>query len=75
MIDQMLSLQKSQPEYYTDQIIKGLIQVSALNLLLSMMYTIPFGNFFDNHLRFFVIGSHQNEWDRDLLEFLEYSKR
>ena len=31
MIDHMLSLQKSQPEYYTDQIIKGLILVSALN--------------------------------------------
>uniref|UniRef100_A0A2N9G9N9 Cytochrome P450 n=1 Tax=Fagus sylvatica TaxID=28930 RepID=A0A2N9G9N9_FAGSY len=27
MIDHMLSLQKSQPEYYTDQIIKGLIMV------------------------------------------------
>ena len=27
MIDHMLSLQKSQPEYYTDQIIKGLILV------------------------------------------------
>ncbi|KAF3949474.1 hypothetical protein CMV_024660, partial [Castanea mollissima] len=26
MIDHLLSLQKSQPEYYTDQIIKGLIQ-------------------------------------------------
>ena len=31
MIDHMLSLQKSQPEYYTDQIIKGLILVSAVN--------------------------------------------
>ncbi|KAK7816266.1 cytochrome P450 81E8-like [Quercus suber] len=31
MIDHMLSLQKSQPDYYTDQLIKGLILVSALN--------------------------------------------
>ncbi|KAF3965641.1 hypothetical protein CMV_010185 [Castanea mollissima] len=30
MIDHMLSLQKSQPEYYTDQIIKGLILVLLL---------------------------------------------
>jgi len=28
MIDHLLSLQKSQPDYYTDQIIKGLILVS-----------------------------------------------
>ncbi|KAH7520262.1 hypothetical protein FEM48_Zijuj08G0125400 [Ziziphus jujuba var. spinosa] len=27
MIDHLLSLQKSQPEYYTDQIIKGLVQI------------------------------------------------
>ncbi|KAF3964792.1 hypothetical protein CMV_010955 [Castanea mollissima] len=27
MIDHLLSLQESQPEYYTDQIIKGLILV------------------------------------------------
>ena len=33
MIDHMLSLQKSQPEYYTDQIIKGLMLVCAGNLL------------------------------------------
>jgi isoflavone 2'-hydroxylase len=31
MIDHMLSLQKSQPEYYSDQIIKGLILVSVLH--------------------------------------------
>uniref|UniRef100_A0A2N9FSA9 Cytochrome P450 n=1 Tax=Fagus sylvatica TaxID=28930 RepID=A0A2N9FSA9_FAGSY len=30
MIDHLLSLQKSQPEYYTDQIIKGLIMVLLL---------------------------------------------
>ncbi|XP_075638819.1 cytochrome P450 81Q32-like [Castanea sativa] len=30
MIDHLLSLQKSQPEYYTDQIIKGLIMVLIL---------------------------------------------
>ena len=29
MINHLLSLQKSQPEYYTDQIIKGLVLVSA----------------------------------------------
>jgi len=28
MIDHLLSLQKSQPDYYTDQIIKGLILVT-----------------------------------------------
>jgi len=31
MIDHLLSLQNSQPEYYTNQIIKGLILVSAVN--------------------------------------------
>lgn len=30
MIDHLLSLQDSQPEYYTDQIIKGLIMVSMI---------------------------------------------
>ncbi|KAA8547175.1 hypothetical protein F0562_003616 [Nyssa sinensis] len=30
MIDHLLSLQKSQPEYYTDQIIKGLVMVMIL---------------------------------------------
>ncbi|KAK0603140.1 hypothetical protein LWI29_001785 [Acer saccharum] len=30
MIDHLLSLQETQPEYYTDQIIKGLIQVMLL---------------------------------------------
>ena len=34
MIDHLLSLQKSQPEYYTDQIIKGLIMVSTVLPLL-----------------------------------------
>lgn len=33
MIDHLLSLQDSQPEYYTDQIIKGLILVSKIFLL------------------------------------------
>ena len=37
MIDHMLSLQKSQPDYYTDQIIKGLILVSALNSASSLI--------------------------------------
>lgn len=31
MIDHLLTLQQSQPEYYTDQIIKGFILVSAPN--------------------------------------------
>ena len=31
MIDHLLSLQNSQPEYYTNQIIKGLILVSAVS--------------------------------------------
>ena len=44
MIDHLLSLQKSQPEYYTDQIIKGLILVcvghfSLLLLLLLLVGT------------------------------------
>ncbi|CAI0542736.1 unnamed protein product [Linum tenue] len=30
MIDHLLSLQKSQPEYYSDQIIKGIIQIMLL---------------------------------------------
>ena len=30
MIDHLLSLQESQPEYYTDQIIKGLVLVSSI---------------------------------------------
>lgn len=30
MIDHLLSLQESQPEYYTDQIIKGIMMVSSL---------------------------------------------
>jgi cytochrome P450 len=34
MIDHLLSLQESQPDYYSDQIIKGLIMVSHLLLLL-----------------------------------------
>ena len=42
MIDHLLSLQKSQPEYYTDQIIKGLILVCvghfSLLLLLLLIY-------------------------------------
>ncbi|KAK9987470.1 hypothetical protein SO802_032421 [Lithocarpus litseifolius] len=37
MIDHMLSLQKSQPDYYTDQIIKGLILVSAINSASSLI--------------------------------------
>lgn len=31
MIDHLLSLQQSQPEYYTDQIIKGLMIVPTFN--------------------------------------------
>ena len=37
MIDHMLSLQKLQPDYHTDQIIKGLILVSALNSASSLI--------------------------------------
>ena len=33
MIDHLLSLQESQPEYYTDQIIKGFILVSYIHIL------------------------------------------
>jgi isoflavone 2'-hydroxylase len=38
MIDHMLSLQKSQPEYYSDQIIKGFILVSVLHLSLDLSF-------------------------------------
>ena len=38
MIDHMLSLQKSQPEYYSDQIIKGFILVSVLHLSLDLFF-------------------------------------
>ena len=38
MIDHLLSLQKSQPEYYTDQIIKGLIMVTAFHLSLDLFF-------------------------------------
>jgi isoflavone 2'-hydroxylase len=38
MINHMLSFQKSQPEYYTDQIIKGLILVSALHLSFDLFF-------------------------------------
>jgi isoflavone 2'-hydroxylase len=38
IIDHMLSLQKSQPEYYTNQIIKGLILVSALHLSFDLFF-------------------------------------
>lgn len=36
-IDHTLSLKKSQPEYYTDQIVKGLILVSAVNSSSSLL--------------------------------------
>ena len=38
MIDHLLSLQRSQPEYYTDQIIKGLIRVKFTVSLLFNIY-------------------------------------
>jgi isoflavone 2'-hydroxylase len=46
MIDHLLSLQESQPDYYSDQIIKGLIMVSHLFIITppSMIFT----NFFKN---------------------------
>ena len=37
MIDHMLSLQKSQPDYYTNQLIKELILVSVLNSASSLI--------------------------------------
>jgi isoflavone 2'-hydroxylase len=42
MIDHMLSLQKSQPEYYSDQIIKGFILVSVLHLSLDLFFVFFF---------------------------------
>ena len=45
MIDHLLSLQKSQPEYYTDQIIKGLILVCVghFSLLLLLLLLLLVG--------------------------------
>jgi hypothetical protein len=40
MIDHLLSLQKSQPEYYTDQIIKGIIRVSAVHFFFSSLFIL-----------------------------------
>lgn len=37
MIDHLLSLQESEPEYYTDQIIKGIISVSLISSLLASL--------------------------------------
>lgn len=37
MIDHLLSLQESEPEYYTDEIIKGLIVVSSIHANLILM--------------------------------------
>lgn len=34
MIDHLLSLQEQQPEYYTDEIIKGIIMITTLTILL-----------------------------------------
>lgn len=34
MIDHLLSLQEQQPEYYTDEIIKGIITITTLSILL-----------------------------------------
>lgn len=44
MIDHLLSLQQTQPEYYTDQIIKGLILVSTIIFFFFIIY--PFFFFF-----------------------------
>lgn len=38
MVDHLLSLQESQPEYYTDEIITGLIVVSPFFLSLSLSH-------------------------------------
>ena len=46
MIDHMLSLQKLQPDYHTDQIIKGLILVSALNSASSLIEKTRKSRFF-----------------------------
>lgn len=46
--DHMLSLQKPQPEYYTDQIVKGLILVSAVNSSSSLLSKSIFENMLQN---------------------------
>lgn len=40
MVAHFLKLQESQPEYYTDDIIKGLILVSSSHLSLSVFFSI-----------------------------------
>ena len=39
MLNHLLSLQESQPDYYADHIIKGLIMVTSLSLSLSLSHT------------------------------------
>lgn len=48
MIDHLLALQESQPDYYTDEIIKGLIQVTSLSpsMILTLIYLIFSSLFF-----------------------------
>jgi len=41
MIDHLLKLQESQPEYYTDQIIKGIVLVSDIFLFFNSNFLIP----------------------------------
>lgn len=38
MIDVLLSLQEHEPEYYKDQIIRGMVQVHCLNYTLCIHY-------------------------------------
>ena len=42
MIDHLLSLQQSQPDYYTDQIIKGFILVSTCRFIFSFFFLVLF---------------------------------
>ena len=42
VIDHLLSLQQSQPDYYTDQIIKGFILVSTCRFIFSFFFLVLF---------------------------------
>lgn len=56
MISHLLCLQKTQPDYYTDEIIKGLIVVSSEFFFLFIMENYCFiRNYFDQHIDGFEI--------------------
>ena len=56
MIDHLLSLQESQPEYYTDQIIKGLIMVSDFSFIFFLLHACVWSVWFVYRFKF----NHRN---------------